>query len=134
MAHASLLTIRPLRRLLPTIGGNIGFNTNPNTSNIIMKTVNFPYLALALGLLLLLIVIKGSEITSDGTTALPLLTLLIINECAFLLNAVAAFIGIRYLQSIRYNFSLKPLYTMTTILCALLTVQFTLLGIKLWPL
>ena len=99
-----------------------------------MKTVNFPYLALALGLFLMLVVIKGSEMTGDGTTALPLLTLLIVNECAFFLTAVGSFIGVRYLQSIKFKFSLKPLYTMTTILCILLTIQFTLLGISLWPL
>jgi hypothetical protein len=99
-----------------------------------MKTINFPYLALALGLFLLMVVTRGSETASDGVTALPLLTLLIVNECAFILTAAGAFIGIRYLKSIDFKFSLKPLYTMTTVLCLLLTIQFTLLGIKLWPL
>jgi hypothetical protein len=103
-----------------------------------MKTVNFPYIALALGLLLMLVVLKGSETVTDTlgdeTTVLPLLTLLIVNECAFLLTAVGAFIGLRYIKSINYQFSLKPLYTMTTLLCILLTIQFTLLGINLWPL
>lgn len=103
-----------------------------------MKTVSFPYIALALGLLLMLVVLKGSETVTDTlgdeTTVLPLLTLLIINECAFLLTAVGAFIGLRYIRSINYQFSLKPLYTMTTLLCILLTIQFTLLGISLWPL
>lgn len=98
-----------------------------------MKTVNFPYIAVALGLFLMMVVINGSEVTSDGVTALPLLTLLIANECAFILTAVGAFIGIRYLKSIDFRFSLKPLYTMTTILCILLTIQFALLGISLWP-
>jgi len=99
-----------------------------------MKTINFPYLSLALGLFLLVVITRGSETGSDGTTALPLLTLLIINECAFFLSAAGSFIGIRYLRSISFKVSLKPLYTMTTVLCVLLTIQFTLLGIKLWPL
>jgi len=99
-----------------------------------MKTINFPYLALALGLFLLMVVTRGSEPGSDGETALPLLTLLIINECAFFLSAVGAFIGIKQLKSINFKFSLNPLYTITTILCILLTIQFTLLGLKLWPL
>ena len=99
-----------------------------------MKTINFPYLALALGLFLLMVVTKGSTTGSDGVTALPLLTLLIANECAFLLTAIGAFIGIKNLKSINFKFSLKPLYTITTVLCILLTIQFTLLGIKLWPL
>ena len=99
-----------------------------------MKTINFPYLALGLGLLLLLIVTKGSEIDSDGATVLPLLTLLIINECAFFLTAAGAFIGIKQIKSIGYKISIKSLYMLTTVLCILLTVQFLLLGIKLWPL
>ncbi len=99
-----------------------------------MKTINFPYLALVLCLFLLLVVNRGSQAGSDGDTALPLLTLLIINECAFFLAIAGAFIGIRYLRSINFKLSLKPLYSITTVLCILLTIQFTLLGIKLWPL
>ncbi len=99
-----------------------------------MKTINFPYLALALGLFLLMVVSKGSETDAAGITALPLLTLLIVNECAFFLSAVGAFIGIKHLKTINFNIKLEPLYSMTTVLCILLTVQFTLLGIKLWPL
>jgi len=99
-----------------------------------MKTINFPYLSLALGLLLLMLITRGSETEIDGTPALPLLTLLIINECAFFLSAAGSFIGIRYLSSIDFKLSLKPLYSITTVLCILLTIQFTLLGIKLWPL
>ena len=99
-----------------------------------MKTVNFPYLALAMGLFIWLVVDRGSQPGSEGETALPLLTLLIANECAFFLTTVGAFIGIKYLQSINFKLSQKPLYTMTTVLNILLTIQFTLLGIKLWPL
>lgn len=98
-----------------------------------MKTVNFPYIALALGLFLMMVVIKGSEVTTEGLTVLPLLTLLIANECAFILTAIGSFIGVRQLSSINYKLTQKPLYTMTTILCILLTIQFTLLGINLWP-
>jgi len=99
-----------------------------------MKTINFPYLALVLGLFLLVIVDRGSQLGGDGETALPLLTLLIINECAFFLVAAGTFIGVKHLKSINFKFTLNPLYTITTLLCFLLTVQFTLLGIKLWPL
>lgn len=99
-----------------------------------MKTINFPYIALALGVFLLMVVHRGSQTDSDGVTALPLLTLLIANECAFFLTAVGSFIGIRQLRSIDYKLTLNPLYTMTTVLCILLTIQFALLGIKLWPL
>ena len=81
-----------------------------------------------------MVVTRGSELDADGVTALPLLTLLIINECAFFLSVAGAFIGLKYLKSIDFKFSIKPLYTMTTVLCILLTIQFTLLGVKLWPL
>ena len=99
-----------------------------------MKTINFPYLALALGLFLLMVVTLGSETDSEGITALPLLTLLIVNECAFFLTLAGSFIGVKYLKSIDFKLRLNPLYTITTVLCILLTIQFILLGIKLWPL
>ncbi len=99
-----------------------------------MKTIYFPYIAFALSLLLLLIVNRGSEAGIDGETALPLLTLLIINECAFILSAAGAFIGVKHLKTLNFNFKDNLLYTVTTVICILLTVQFTLLGIKLWPL
>ncbi len=99
-----------------------------------MKTINFPYLALALGLFLLMVVTRGSQLGADGETALPLLTLLIVNECAFFLSVAGVVIGVKYLKSIAFKLSQKPLYTMTTVLNILLAIQFTLLGIKLWPL
>ena len=103
-------------------------------SNPMKKTVNFPYIALALGVFLLMVVHRGSQTDSEGITALPLLTLLIANECAFFLTAVGSFIGLRQLHATNYKLMLNPLYTMTTVLCILLTIQFTLLGIQLWPL
>ena len=99
-----------------------------------MKTYNFPYLALALGLFLLLIVTRGSELDANGITALPLLTLLIINECAFFLTAAGIFIGLKQLKMTGFKLTQNPLYTMTVTLCILLAIQFTLLGINLWPL
>ena len=98
-----------------------------------MKTINFPYLALPLCLFLLLIVNRGSQAGTDGDTALPLLTLLIINECAFFLAIAGAFIGIRHLWSINFKVRLNPLYAITTVICILLSIQIALLGIKLWP-
>lgn len=95
-----------------------------------MKTINFPYIAVVLGLIILLMVIRGSETDADGITALPLLTLLIINECAFFLTAAGSFIGIKHLLATGF----KAFYAATTLLCILLTIQFILLGIKLWPL
>ena len=94
-----------------------------------MKTYNYPYLALALGIMLLAIITKGSETDADGVTMLPLLTLLIINECAFILCAAGVYIGIRRLMKTGFH----ALYSATVLICLLLTIQFILLGIKLWP-
>lgn len=99
-----------------------------------IQTVNLPYIALALGLLLTLLITRGSEVGSTGEPLLPLLTLLIFNECAFFLTAAGAFIGVRQLKSIGFKVSGNLLYTTTTLLCVLMMIQFMLLGIKLWPL
>lgn len=99
-----------------------------------MKVINFPYLASALGLLLLMLVTKGSETDNEGITALPLLTLLIINECAFFLTAAGSYIGLKNIGTATIQKRHKALYAITIALCILLTIQFILLGIKLWPL
>jgi len=95
-----------------------------------MKTINFPYLALALCSFLLLLVIKGSQVNSDGITTLPLLTLLVVNEFSFFVTAIAVYIGS---QNIKAK-GIKSVYTLATVLCLALSIQFLLLGIKLWPL
>lgn len=99
-----------------------------------MKTYNFPYLAAALGLFLLLVINIGSKLGSDGATVLPLLTLLIVNECAFFLSIAGVFIGIKQVSSGTPKFNLMSTYTIVIILCGLLSIVFALLGIKLWPL
>lgn len=95
-----------------------------------MKSYNFPYIALSLGLLLMLVVMKGSEIRDDGMTALPVLTMLVISEFAFFVTAAGAYIGIRHSLST----GIKPVYTIITALCILVSVRFLFLGIDLWPL
>jgi len=99
-----------------------------------MKVINFPYIALALGLFLSLLITKGGEIDSNGETLLPLLTLLIINECAFFLTLAGTVIGIKQLKSLNFNVRENLFYTITITICILLTIQFILLGVKLWPL
>ena len=99
-----------------------------------MKIYKFPYIALALGLLLSLLISKGSQNDANGETLLPLLTLLIINECAFFITAAGAFIGVKQILSADFNPDSKTLYGITIALCVLLSIQFLLLGFKLWPL
>jgi len=95
-----------------------------------MKTINFPYIALGLTAFLLLLVIKGSELNSDGTTTLPLLTLLVVSEFSFFVTAIAVYIGSHNIKAKGF----RSLYSLVTLLCLALSIQFMLLGIQLWPL
>lgn len=90
-----------------------------------MKTINFPYIAVGLGLFLMLIVLTGSQ----GEKAIPLLTLLFINEFAFVVTAIGAYAGIK--KSLSLGF--KPVNTIVSILCIALSAGFMVLGIGLWP-
>ncbi|NQY26634.1 MAG: hypothetical protein HRT92_05595 [Piscirickettsiaceae bacterium] len=95
-----------------------------------MKTINFPYIALSLSLFLLLVVSKGSQIGTDGLTLLPLLTLLVVSEFSFIVTLIGTYIGIKTIFAV----GLHPVYALTTLLCAVLSIRFLLLGIALWPL
>ena len=95
-----------------------------------MKTYNFPYIASGLGIFLMLVVIAGSITSSEGVLTIPLLTLLIISEFAFIVTAIGAYIGARHMLSV----GIKPVYITVTIICAILSVRFLVYGIELWPL
>ncbi|MES9837827.1 MAG: hypothetical protein AB2724_12055 [Candidatus Thiodiazotropha sp.] len=94
-----------------------------------MNKNNFPFLALSLGLLMMLVVMKGIQTRADGSTTIPLLTLLVVSEFAFFVTAIGGYIGIK---QIRAN-GMKPFYTAITLFCVLLSMGFLLLGIALWP-
>ncbi|MDQ7004616.1 MAG: hypothetical protein Q9N67_06755 [Ghiorsea sp.] len=95
-----------------------------------MKKVNFPYLAVALCLTFLPIIIIGNSVGADGQRAVPLLSLLVINEFAFFIAAAGIYIGVQHMG----NRSLLSLYGLAIMCCAVFLVAFTLLGIELWPL
>jgi len=95
-----------------------------------MKTIHFPYIALVVGGLFLLMVSIGRQAGADGATALPLLTLLVISEFAFFATGIAAVIGFKQMQQT----SFQIVYGLVSLLCALLSLCFMLLGIDLWPL
>jgi heme/copper-type cytochrome/quinol oxidase subunit 3 len=94
-----------------------------------MNKNNFPFVALGIGLLIMLFVMKGRETLDDGTTAIPLLTLLIISEFAFFLTIIGAYFGIRRILTD----GMKPLNVVITLFCMLLSVGFLWLGVALWP-
>ena len=95
-----------------------------------MKKINFPYLAFALCATFMPIVIIGSSVGADGQRAVPLLSLLVMNEFAFFIAAAGVYIGVQHIRSR----GLLSLYGLATVCCAAFLVAFTLLGIELWPL
>jgi uncharacterized membrane protein YadS len=94
-----------------------------------MNKINFPYVALGLGLFILLVLIGGVEARNDGSNVIPLLTLLVASEFAFFVTAIGGYIGFRHIKET----GIRPLYTGVTVLCILLSIGFLLLGVALWP-
>ncbi|MEW8090663.1 MAG: hypothetical protein AB2748_18115 [Candidatus Thiodiazotropha endolucinida] len=94
-----------------------------------MNKNNFTFVALGIGLFLMLIVMKGSVTGDDGATAMPLLTLLVVSEFAFFVTAVGAYLGVMQILSL----GIKPLITVVTLCCIVLSIGFMWLGIELWP-
>lgn len=93
-----------------------------------IKTLNFPYISIALSAVLFLIVAKGSQPQGD-TYSLPLLTLLVVSEFAFIFNAIAVYIGIKNRDKVENTL----FYTITIIVCSLFAIWFLMMGINLWP-
>lgn len=96
---------------------------------MIIEKYKFPYLALFLGAGTLLLVLGGSITDSNGETRIPLLTLLIISEFAFIITAVGVFLGGQHMRSHG-----SILYKLTTAGCAIVSISAMYMGIKLWPL
>ncbi len=95
-----------------------------------MKTIHFPYIALGVGIVFLLMVSVGRQAGTDGASALPLLTLLVISEFAFFATGIAAYIGFKHIRATDFQL----FYAFVSLLCGLLSIRFMLLGIDLWPL
>jgi hypothetical protein len=95
-----------------------------------MNAYHFPFVATVLGIILLPVVVRGSAPVGDGATLLPLLTLLLISEFAFLVTAVGAYLGFKQVQTAGLEFKSAT----ATVICGLLSVVFLFLGFKLWPL
>ena len=88
---------------------------------------SFPWLALGLGLLLALVLMRFGP-TADGG-GLPLLTALLISEFGFLLTAIAAGIGVRDLV----NQGARAVCILPLAGYELLAVYFLRMGLGLWP-
>jgi hypothetical protein len=94
-----------------------------------MTKDNFPYIAAVLGVVLTVIVYKGSGLRDDGRTLIPLLTLLLITEFGAIVTAIGAYLGGKHIFATRKISG----HTAVTILCVVLFVRFVISGFHLWP-
>ena len=95
-----------------------------------MKFNNFAFIASGLGITLMLIALRGGQLTEDGSTALPLLTLLIICEFAGIVTGIGAYSGVMRIR----DQGLSAVMVTLTGLCVVLSVSFLFLGLQFWPL
>ncbi|UCB53722.1 MAG: hypothetical protein JSW45_07025 [Thiotrichales bacterium] len=94
-----------------------------------MTKTNFPFIALALGLFLMAVLIKTGSTDVDTESVLPLLTILIISEFGFIVMAIAVFLGGKTLLKNGFDIVLA----IVTLLCGMLGVEFLLVGLSHWP-
>ncbi len=94
-----------------------------------MSKNNFPYIAGVLGAVLLMVVLRGSGLRQDGSTIIPLLTLLVVCEFGAIVTAIGTYVGIREL------FSTKRLSATVAVglACIVLCMIFVSYGLQLWP-
>jgi hypothetical protein len=90
---------------------------------------NFPYIAAILGLVLAIIVFKGSGPGDDGKTLMPLLTLLLMSEFGAIVTAIGAYFGGKVFLSSRELSG----QTAVAFFCVVLCVQFVIRGFSIWP-
>lgn len=95
-----------------------------------MKAAYFPFIASAIGFIMLIALTIGMSPDGDGATSLPLLTLLLMSEFALIVSAIGVYTSYKEMKR---NGRSAP-YIATTVLCTLLCVLFVVLGVKLWPL
>ncbi|HYQ71369.1 MAG TPA: hypothetical protein VET88_05510 [Gammaproteobacteria bacterium] len=94
-----------------------------------MQNLSYPWLAFGLGLLVAFGLLQSGALQPDGNYALPMLTMLIINEFGFFMTAIGAGVGINKLLA----GGVRPALLLVTLGCAVLAAGFLYLGIRLWP-
>lgn len=94
-----------------------------------MGKLNFPWLAMGMGLLVAVGLVAAGVLSPDGKYDLPLLTMLIVNEFGFFVTAIGAGVGINSLL----KQGMQPTLLMVTLVCGLMAVGFLFLAIRLWP-
>lgn len=94
-----------------------------------MGKLNFPWLALGLGLLVATGLLASGALSPGADYDLPLLTMLIVNEFGFFVTAIGAGVGVNTL----IRDGVQPTLLMVVIACALMAAGFLYLAIRLWP-
>jgi hypothetical protein len=94
-----------------------------------MGKLTFPWLALGMGLLVAAGLLSSGVLSENANYALPLLTLLIVNEFGFFVTAIGAGIGINRLL----KDGMQTVLLMVIIGDAILAAGFLYLAIRLWP-
>ena len=89
--------------------------------------ISFPWLASGIGLVLVMVLIKGGALAEEER-ALPLLTLLFISEFGFMLTAAGGYVAAKSLLQADKNWRTFLL----TLACISLAIAFFTLGILLW--
>ena len=94
-----------------------------------MGKLNFPWLAMGMGLLVAVGLVAAGVLSPDGKYDLPLLTMLIVNEFGFFVTAIGAGVGINSLL----KQGMQPTLLMVTLVCGLMAAGFLFLALRLWP-
>ena len=94
-----------------------------------MGKLTFPWLALGLGLLVAVGLLSSGALSPDASYALPLLTMLIVNEFGFFVTAIGAGVGVNMIL----KDGMQTPLLMVIIGDAILAVGFLFLAIRLWP-
>ena len=94
-----------------------------------MKRQAFPWIALSLGLRVMVTLLGAGALRPADEYGMPLLTMLIVAEFGFFLTAIGAALGINVLLKEGVRLSLL----ITSVACVLLAMGFLILGLRMWP-
>jgi len=94
-----------------------------------MGNLNFPWLALGLGLLVAAGLLFSGALSPDADYELPLLTMLIVNEFGFFVTAIGAGVGINMLL----KDGMQAPLLLVVVGCAIMALGFLYMAIRLWP-
>jgi hypothetical protein len=90
---------------------------------------SFPWLALGLGLVIAMVLVSAGAVGPESGRSLPLLTLLMVAEFGFFLNAIGAGLAIR--QMLQHGLNAGVILSASG--CAVLAAGFAWVGLQLWP-